>query len=96
MKNLIRVLFVLFSLTSIGFAQNQTGIDSSWIYVSGDYELIPNIVYSTASGQDLKLDVYRSGVSKEKTPTIIFYHGGGWVAGNKEEHGLLILPYLAL
>jgi len=91
------VLLVLFLLSPILFAQQtQPGIDPSWIYVSTDYELIPNIVYATANGQDLKLDVYRTSVATGKAPTIIFYHGGGWVAGNKEEYGLFILPYLGM
>src|SRR5207248_8094827 len=28
--------------------------------------------------------VYR--VSDEKSPTVVFFHGGGWVAGRSEEH----------
>jgi acetyl esterase len=28
--------------------------------------------------------VYR--VSREKSPTVVFFHGGGWVAGDLETH----------
>jgi acetyl esterase len=51
---------------------------------------IPPPVRSTdemdVMGADVRLPerVYR--VSREKSPTVVFFHGGGWVAGDLETH----------
>ena len=42
-----------------------------------------NIKVNGASGP-LAARVYR--VSSEKSPTVVFFHGGGWVAGDLETH----------
>src|SRR5438874_541922 len=60
------------------------------------YSATPNVVYATASGQDLKLDIYRPRNAAAPTPVVMHIHGGGWVAGTKESEMLNILPYLAL
>src|ERR1700736_6963070 len=50
----------------------------------------PPQVASTEDGQvkgaagPLAARVYR--VSREKSPTVVFFHGGGWVAGDLETH----------
>jgi acetyl esterase/lipase len=55
-----------------------------------------NQVYASASGQDLKLDVYRPN-SKANVPVLINFHGGGWVAGAREGASLgVALPYLQM
>jgi len=42
---------------------------------------------------ELKLDVITKG--SQPRPVVIFFHGGGWVQGKKENHLLKLLPYLA-
>jgi acetyl esterase/lipase len=55
-----------------------------------------NQVYATVSGMDLKLDVY-APKSKAKVPVLINFHGGGWVAGNRESASLAVaLPWLQM
>ena len=57
----------------------------------------PNITYLHASGQDLKLDVYRPWRdSTARLPVVLNFHGGGWVAGNRESRALTVLPYLQM
>ncbi len=60
-----------------------------------EYRVSSNIVYKTASGHDLKLDVITAGNPEEVRPTLIFIHGGGWVGSSKEQFMLFPLPYLA-
>ena len=89
----MRILLATLLLCSsaLGFA------DSGQI--ASSYAVIPNATYLTADGVDLKLDVYLpwSSVNSETKPklkTVIFYHGGGWVAGSKEASQLGVVPYL--
>ena len=67
----------------------------SWTFSAvNDIRVVPNIVYSTANGYDCKLDVYARRNAKAPTPTVMYVHGGGWVAGTKEGAVMNILPYL--
>ena len=68
-----------------------------WIdYVAGDYDIFPNITYAKANNIELKLDLYLPKNRTNPTPTLILFHGGGWVDGQKERNVLFLLPYLAM
>ena len=55
----------------------------------------PDIDYLTASGKELKLDIYRPAGSEAKAlPVLLYFHGGGWVAGSRERAALASLPFL--
>src|SRR6476646_195533 len=43
-------------------------------------------VYGKGGGQDLKLDLSRPTHADGKRPCILVFHGGGWAAGNKDQH----------
>lgn len=48
-------------------------------------------VYATVDGRQLRFDIFFPTVQKfERTPLVVGFHGGGWIAGNKSEltHGL--------
>ncbi len=62
--------------------------------VQNEIRVIPNITYSKANNMELKVDVYRPRNVDGPAPTLIYYHGGGWVAGSKEANILRLLPYL--
>jgi acetyl esterase/lipase len=55
-----------------------------------------NVVYKVASGQELKLDIYRPRVAASPVPVAMFIHGGGWVADNKEGAVLYALQLLEM
>ena len=68
-----------------------------WVdYASGEYDIQPNITYATANNTDLKLDLYLPHNHATPRPTLILFHGGGWVAGRKEQNVLYLLPYLSM
>ncbi|MDZ7288781.1 MAG: alpha/beta hydrolase [candidate division KSB1 bacterium] len=57
---------------------------------------MPNITYATANNTELKLDLYLPKDRSTPHPTLILFHGGGWVAGQKERNVLWLLPYLSM
>src|SRR5438067_3182642 len=61
-----------------------------------NYLVSPNVVYDVASGQELKLDVYRPRDAAAPVPVAMFIHGGGWVAGTKEGSALNALDFLKM
>ncbi len=64
--------------------------------VSEQYEIHPDITYGTESNYQLKLDVWQRKGAKTAVPTLIYYHGGGWVIGDRTGATLLFLPYLEM
>jgi len=63
------------------------------VTLANDYDVTPNIVYLTANGYQAKLDVYQPA-GENAHPTLIYIHGGGWVAGTKESGILETVPFL--
>ena len=64
-----------------------------------------DVVYRTAGDKNLRLNVYLpdefigeppwwTNDGKGKKPTLLYIHGGGWVAGSKDERVLNVLPYV--
>jgi len=60
-----------------------------------EYPLATNISYQRANNVDLKLDVITAGPRSIVRPTLIYFHGGGWLEGSKDGALLYLLPYLA-
>ncbi len=70
---------------------------ASWTStVQLDYSSTPNITYLKANNFELKLDVYAPRNAQEPVPTLIYFHGGGWIDGAKEKRVLHLLPYLEM
>lgn len=61
------------------------------------YGVEDGITYLHASGQDQKLAVYFDyRADAKKRPVVLNFHGGGWVAGNRESRALSLLPWLQM
>jgi acetyl esterase/lipase len=58
--------------------------------------VVPNITYLTANNWEAKLDVYQARDATTPNPTLVYFHGGGWVAGSKEGSSLTFLPFLSM
>ena len=70
---------------------------TSWtLNAVNEYRIVPNVVYSTANNFECKLDAYVRNNPGRATPTVVYIHGGGWVAGSKEGAVMNILPYLEM
>jgi acetyl esterase/lipase len=63
---------------------------------AADYTMNANIVYRTASNQQLKMDVYYRRGASSPQPTLVYMHGGFWVAGAKETAIMGLLPWLEM
>ncbi|MBM3749505.1 MAG: alpha/beta hydrolase [Acidobacteria bacterium] len=65
-------------------------------HVGAEYRVINDVTYLTASNYQCRLDVYVPRGATTPLPTVMYFHGGGWVARSKEYMVLNILPYLEM
>lgn len=66
-------------------------------YLATGTQVTPNITYLTASGVELKLDVYRPRGASGLLPTAILIHGGGYrIQSTKEAFALNAIPWLQM
>jgi len=92
----LMILMVLLTCAQ-GFAQAQAPSTDRWTdYAAGEFDILPNVTYSTANNVDLKLDLYLPKNRTPSNPTLILFHGGGWVDGQKERNVFQLLPYLSM
>lgn len=90
-------LCVIFLALCTAFGQSQTSSPDKWPdYAWGDYDIQPNVTYAIANNTELKLDLYLPKDRSAPKPTLILFHGGGWIGGQKERNVLQLLPYLSL
>jgi acetyl esterase/lipase len=79
------------------FGQGPTRPADPWLdYAAVEYDIIPNITYAVGNNVELKLDLYLPKARGAPKPVVMLFHGGGWVAGQKERNVLQLLPYLRL
>ena len=88
-------MFVAFALGPAALAQSAEGLTKA-LHIYDNYRVVPNITYLTANNWDAKLDVYQARDAKGPNPTLIYFHGGGWVQGSKEAASLTFLPFLEM
>jgi acetyl esterase/lipase len=83
------------ALAAPGLAQLSPS--ASWAtHAANEYQMYPNVTYLTMGGVDLKLDVYKRRTATTPQPTLIYMHGGFWVAGNKETAIFSLLPWMEM
>jgi acetyl esterase/lipase len=66
------------------------------ITAANQYQMFPNVTYLTAGNVDVKLDVYMRRGMTTPQPTLVYMHGGFWVAGTKEGSLMAIMPWLEM
>ncbi len=75
-------LLILLCFVAVN-AQDQPS--SAWVTdVGSRYWVQPDIVYQGANNSLLKLDVWYQHDVKTPSPTLVYFHGGGWIFGTKE------------
>ncbi len=88
-------LLMISGIPATTFAQLSPTAD--WAaHAKNQYRVMANVTYMTTSGFESKLDVYKRRDTTTPQPTLVFYHGGGWVAGAKENAVMSIMPWLEM
>ena len=88
-------LLALAAIAPGAFAQLSATAD--WAaHAANQYQIIPNVTYLTANNYELKLDVYQRRGATTPQPTLVFMHGGFWVAGAKEGAVMALLPWMEM
>jgi acetyl esterase/lipase len=96
---------ILFALLAFILAANLSAQEKSaqlspaarWAAtVNEQYLIFPDVTYGVANNYTLKLDIWQHKGDKAPAPTVIYYHGGGWVWGDRTGATLFFLPYLEL
>ena len=89
-------LIILLVAPVIALYAQQQALES-WSYNAvNDYRIIPNVTYAIGNGYESKLDVYARNNVSHPCPTLLFIHGGGWIAGTKEGTAMNLLPYFEM
>ena len=88
----MKPLFLLAAFAAAAHAQ-PAGLPA--VSLIDRYQVMPNITYATQNNYQSKLDVYKQRDGSTR-PTLIYIHGGGWIAGTKEASILYMAPYLEM
>src|SRR5215471_6574570 len=72
-------LFAAFALAPTLSHAQSTDSFAKALHIYGSYRVVPNITYLTANNWEAKLDVYQARDATTPNPTLIYFHGGGWV-----------------
>ncbi|MCH7714920.1 MAG: alpha/beta hydrolase [Gemmatimonadetes bacterium] len=92
---IVGLLTVVFCAVALP-AHAQLDEHTQWaLDLSRHYRIYSNIPYLTANNLQVKLDIYRPLGADGPQPTVIYFHGGGWVGGSKEGAAFRLMPYLA-
>jgi acetyl esterase/lipase len=95
-RNLAITLGALFATASATLLA-QLSPTAEWAtHAQNQYLVQANVTYLTANGYDSKLDIYRRRDAQTPQPTLVFYHGGGWIGGTKEASFMSIMPWLEM
>jgi acetyl esterase/lipase len=65
-------------------------------HAQNQYQVTANVTYLMATGYESKLDVYRRRDATTPQPTLIFFHGGGWIGGAKESSLMSLMPWIEM
>ena len=90
---MLRFSFLFLTIAAGLFAQAPADFAQ---HVANEYRMVPNVTYLTMGGVDLKLDVYQKRNVSTPQPTLLYMHGGFWVAGNKEAAIVSLLPWMEM
>jgi acetyl esterase/lipase len=65
-------------------------------HATNNYQVAANLTYLTASNHESKLDIYHRRGATTPQPTVVFFHGGFWAAGAKENSLMSLIPWMEM
>ncbi len=71
----------------------QRNLDDWAAAASNLYQIYHDQQYGFESGVPLELDVWQAQ-AKESVPTVVYYHGGGWMSGNRTDAVRYMMPWI--
>jgi acetyl esterase/lipase len=66
----------------------------AWFRTPG-FTRVAGVVYATAAGRDLALDVHRPEPRRVDCPVLVEIHGGGWIAGDRRLEARPLMAHMA-
>ncbi len=91
------VLAAVVSFASSTTALAQPAPASDWAAeVETLYQVNIDVPYTSQNGAQLAMDIYSRRDVSTPQPTLVFFHGGFWVAGNKNSQIMALLPWLEM
>ncbi|MFZ0908861.1 MAG: alpha/beta hydrolase [Candidatus Acidiferrales bacterium] len=98
LRKFAAILSALLIVGSVYGQQQTQELDptTKWATIAeNEFHVSFNIIYGKANNVDLRLDVITVGPTSVPRPTLLYFHGGGWLEGTKESTLLYGLPYMA-
>jgi acetyl esterase/lipase len=93
----IKFVLLLLSLTFSLGAFAQLSPTAIWaVEAETKFTFTPNVPYITENDQEMFLDVYSQRDGDAPKPTMVFFHGGFWMAGSKDNQLTAIMPWLEM
>lgn len=78
-------------------AEAQLTSSAEWAAeVETRYQVSIDVPYISQGGAELKLDIYSRRDVSTPQPTLVFFHGGFWVAGSKNTQIMNLMPWLEM
>ena len=96
---IVRTSFALLSLLLLAAAPARAADTAAadWaVHALNAYQVTANVTYESASNVEVKLDVYSRRGATTPQPTVVYFHGGFWAAGSKENALLSLFPWLEM
>ena len=94
-RNFFAILAMMIAISLPAFSQ--LSAPAEWAtHALNEYQVFPNVTYLVASNWEAKLDIYKRRDTTGPQPTMIFFHGGGWVQGSKEASQMSLMPWLEM
>ena len=94
---LITVFSSALLATLPGTASAQLTASAEWAAeVETRYQVSIDVPYVSQGGAQLALDVYARRDVDTPQPTLVFFHGGFWVAGSKNSQIMNLMPWLEM
>jgi acetyl esterase/lipase len=91
-----RILWVAVALAGLAGTVQAEDAFRWTIEAAQRYRTLADLTYLVADGYESKLDVIAPRDTSQPLPTLIYIHGGGWRAGDKDTVLLNLLPYLEM